>query len=62
MSLQQAIIDAVDTIAMVAYCGGDAQGQFWIEVKRICDGGNVDKTVCENKIKNLLQQKYDMEV
>lgn len=62
MSLQQAIIDAVDTIAMVAYCGGDVQGQFWIEVKRICDDGNVNKTVCENKIKNLLQQKYDMEV
>ena len=37
MSLQQAITDATDTIAMVAFCGGDVQGQLMVEVDRITE-------------------------
>ena len=59
MSLQQAIMDAVDTIAMVAFCGGDTQGQFWVEVDRITEH-NKDKV--EKMIRDLLLRKYDLEV
>ena len=62
MSLQQAIIDAVDTVAMVAYFGGDVQGQFVVEVGRICDSGQAKKNICEKQIKDLLARKYDIEV
>jgi hypothetical protein len=59
MSLQQAIIDAADTIAMVAFCGGDTQGQFWVEVDRISEYG---KDKVEKMIKDLLWRKYQLEV
>lgn len=59
MSLQQNIVDAVDTIAMVAFCGGDIQGQFWVEVDRITEH---DKSKVEKMIKDLLLHKYELEV
>lgn len=59
MSLQQSIIDAVDTIAMVAFCGGDVQGQFLVEVDRISEYG---KSEVERMIKEMLLRKYELEV
>lgn len=62
MALRQAIIDAADTIAMVAYLGGDMQGQFIVEVTRVCDTEKIGKDACEKRILDLLINKYGLEV
>ena len=59
MSLQQAITDAADTVAMVAFCGGDVQGQLMVEVDRITEHS---KEKIEKMIKDLLLHKYELEV
>mgnify|MGYP003316280759 CR=1 FL=1 len=62
-TLLREIADIADTVALVAYVGGDSKGQMQVEMSRLCDTYNLqqnDVRKIKQQITTVLQRQYNL--